>query len=272
MIYNCAMYAHGMRMKLRNVGLIWIVKVLVSISSFVGRHLMELLRPIEMIKILDLTSRNLRRETLRYLREQLEVGFQPSWFITYHYYNPEELIKAYKVTNHKYGVRDRYTFKTYGDLWKQVARDKWIWRRRSQYQSVCDDAYEIKNVELKEIYGIKELNKHWKYKFPPMLFFHEMGKNKYQYHTHQILSEVPKEFDKKEVLEELFDTVIRKSRKCLSLWKKIDVEKIYSNNVVDYVTKETNLDHLSFDPTSSIIIHPETKEVISHKRKKKMVL
>ena len=79
------MYAHGMRMKLRNVGLIWIVKVLVSISSFVVRHLMELLRPIEMIKILDLTSRNLRRETLRYLREQLEVGFQPSWFITYHY-------------------------------------------------------------------------------------------------------------------------------------------------------------------------------------------
>ena len=66
---------------------------------------------------------------LLFLQEQLELGFNPQWLITYHYFTPEELFKAIRESHNAYGIGDRYGFKSNKNLWNQVARDKWIKRR-----------------------------------------------------------------------------------------------------------------------------------------------
>ena len=200
-----------------------------------------------------------RYDSLLYLQEQLELGFDPKWLITYHYFTPEELLKAMKETNNDYGLRDRYGFNSNKNLWNQVARDKWIKRRREELDWIIKDTSQIKNVELKHIYGISRLNRLDKYDIPPMLFFHELGKVKLQYHTHQLMSHVPEEFNDQKVLDHLFNNVIRKERKCFSKWKKIDVRKVYEpKGLSSYLVKETNIKHLSPDLENSLIIHPET--------------
>ena len=70
-------------------------------------------------------------------------------------------------------------------------------------------------------------------------------------------------------MKDIFSTSIRKRRKCFSHWKDIDVTKIYEpKGAIDYVTKETNSMHTSFDFMASLIIHPETKEVIPARKKR----
>ena len=203
---------------------------------------------------------SLRYDSLLYLQEQLELGFDPKWLVTYHYFNPHELMRFMKETNNEHGFRDRYGIRSNKNLWNQVARDKWIQRRRKELDWIVKDTNQIKNVELKEIYGVKRLNRLDRYKIPPMLFFHELGKVNLQFHSHQLMGQVPEEFNDQEVLEHLFNEGFRKKRKCFSMWKKIDVRKIYEpKGLVDYLVKETNVRHLSLDPENSIVINPKTR-------------
>ena len=197
-----------------------------------------------------------RYDSLLYLQEQLELGFDPKWLITYHYFTPEELLKVLRETENDHGFRDRYESK---NLWNQVARDKWIKRRREELDWIIKDTSQIKNLELKHIYGVSRLNNLDKYNIPPMLFFHEKGKVNLQFHTHQLMSHVPEEFNDQEVLEHLFNKKFRKKRKCFSMWKKIDVTKVYEpKGIIDYLVKETNINHLSLDHENSRVIHPYT--------------
>ena len=132
-----------------------------------------------------------RYDSLLYLQEQLELGFDPKWLITYHYFTPEEVLKVLRETENDHGFRNRYGSK---NLWNQVARDKWIKRRREELDWIIKDTSQIKNLELKHIYGVSRLNNLDKYSIPPMLFFHELGKVNLQFHTHQLMSQVPEEF------------------------------------------------------------------------------
>ena len=96
-----------------------------------------------------------------------------------------------------------------------------------------------------------------------MLFFHELGKVNLQFHTHQLMSHVPEEFNDQEVLDSLFNNVFRKKRKCFSKWKKIDIRRVYEpKGLNNYLVKETNIKHLSFDADNSRIIHPKSSLVI----------
>jgi hypothetical protein len=123
--------------------------------------------------------------------------------------------------------------------------------------------HEIKNLELKHIYGVSRLNNLDKYNIPPMLFFHEKGKVNLQFHTHQLMSHVPEEFNDQKVLEHLFNKKFRKKRKCFSMWKKIDITKVYEpKGIIDYLVKETNINHLSPDLENSRVIHPKSRLVI----------
>ena len=109
---------------------------------------------------------------------------------------------------------------------------------------------------LKLFYGIKRLNQTWKHNFPNLLFFHEKGKTKLQYHTHLLLPETTA-YNNVEDLLDCFNTTIRKSRKCLSKWKSIDVKEIDGRDkykVIGYLIKETCSKHISFDPFNSIPI------------------
>ena len=199
-----------------------------------------------------------KNEALTYLYQQLELGFKPQWVITYHYFTAQELLKLMLETNNEHGYRDRYGLRCNKNLWNQVARDKWIDRRRKELDWIVQDTGQIKNVELKELYGVKRLDSLDRYSVPPMLFFHELGQVKYQYHTHQILSDVPSEFNDQKTLHFFFNNDIRPKRKCFSKWKKIDVTKIYEpEGLIDYLVKETNIRHLSPDLENSLVIHPK---------------
>ena len=102
------------------------------------------------------------------------------------------------------------------------------------------------------------MDKEWKYEIPYMLFFYEKGKSKVKFHTHLLLSSTSKlKFDTVESLEFIFNTKIRKKRKCFSKWKHIDIEKTNNTRgILSYCNKETTSTHLSIDyDNSNLVTH-----------------
>ena len=56
----------------------------------------------------------------------------------------------------------------------------------------------------------------------------------------------------KEALDFVFNTKIRKSRKCFSNWKKIDIEEVKNvRGALSYCNKETNTSTYSIDYQNS---------------------
>ena len=198
-------------------------------------------------------------ETELFLDNQLRLGFNPKWFITYHYKHPSENIKAIHETNNYLGFRDRISFKTYGDIWNQVSSYNNMERMRNSYESLIKDTSQIKNCILKYLYGINRLNQEWKKEFPNLFFFHEQGKVRLQYHTHLLIPEKNCRFSNIDDLYNAFNHSIRKKRKCFSRWKQIHIREIDNPKLaLSYVNKETTMKHNSLDFTNSIFILPRT--------------
>ena len=73
----------------------------------------------------------------------------------------------------------------------------------------------------------------------------------------------------KDSIKDIFESSIRKRKKCFSKWKDIDVQEIYEpEGALSYVQKETNDRYNSFDYLASLIIHPVTKQVIPYTKNK----
>mgnify|MGYP003152678639 CR=1 FL=1 len=191
-------------------------------------------------------------EVLLYLRKLLDTEvIKPRWLVTFHYSNDVDYIKPIKETDNEFGYKDRYGYRCFGDLWKQNYKDK----RRKNIDHIYKDSRQIKNIVLKYLYNIKRLNQYWKYNFPNILFFHELGKVKLQYHTHLILPDTTL-YNTEDELRHTFNTAIKERSKSFSKWRKIDVEEIEPDDkysVIGYLNKETTSQHLSFDPINSIV-------------------
>ena len=189
---------------------------------------------------------------LVYLRNLLETNIvRPKWLISFHYSNDCDYIKPIKETDNLMGHKDRYGYKCFGDLWKQSYNNK----KRENIDSTYKNARQIKNIVLKYLYNIKRLNQTWKYNYPNILFFHEKGKVKLQYHTHLVIPETTYTNSQEELIH-TFNTAVRERSKCISKWKKIDVTEIEPDDkysVIGYLNKETTSNHLSFDPINSIV-------------------
>ena len=97
---------------------------------------------------------------------------KPKWLVSFHYSNDCDYIKPIKETDNKLGYKDRFGYKCFGDLWKTNYNNK----KRENLDKIYKDARQIKNIVLKYLYNIKRLNQVWKYEFPNILFFHELGK------------------------------------------------------------------------------------------------
>lgn len=199
-------------------------------------------------------------ETLLFLNHQIELGFNPKWFITFHYKHPSERYRHRRETNNPLGFKDRYGMDTASTLWKEIPKYKFYERKRNDIDAVEADCYEIRNVIAKELYGISRINH--RDKFPPMFFFHELGKAKLQYHTHLLLPDINIRNNSynlrtatQDELEGAFDNSIRFKRKCFSTWKKIHIRDIDNPFVaVSYVNKETSREHTSLDWNNSIFL------------------
>jgi len=200
-------------------------------------------------------------ETELFLNSQIEMGFKPKWFITFHYHHPVE--KSWKVVEeHKpFGFGNRIGFKCRDGFWNEVEYYNSLERKRNSFDCVVDDASQIKNALLKYLYGIKRLNQDWKYEFPNMLFFHEKGKVNLQYHTHLLIPEKNCKYATQEDLYNVLNTTIRKKRKCFSKWKTIHIREVDNPYLaLSYVNKETSMKHNSLDYENSIFILPNICE------------
>lgn len=205
-----------------------------------------------------LISNQEQHETELFLQDQLERGFNPRFMISFHYLHPSEMCWRTYETCNAYGFGNRIGFKSLYGFWKEVEMDKGMEHRRNDYESIIEDTSQIKNVLLKSLYGIKRLDKEWKYNFPNLFFFHEKGKSKLQYHTHLLMPETKVSNDVND-LYNIFNTSIRKKRKCFSKWKRIHIREIDSpKKALSYLNKETNQFHNSLDYENSIFILPKT--------------
>jgi len=192
-------------------------------------------------------------ETAQFLMEQDTNDFKPCFCVTFHYYHPDE--NDYCHTRHNNKTNEK---RFYNSLWKQAPRDSFIRKRRLNEFDLIKDHKQIKNVILKELYGVKRLNKEYKYEIPYMLFFYEKGKSKVKYHTHLLLSYTDyfKSGDWRrsslETLEDVFNNRIKPKRKCFSNWKNIHIEKVNDvKGALSYCNKETTSSHYSIDYQNS---------------------
>ena len=196
-------------------------------------------------------------EVLLYLHNQLILGVEPVFMVSMHYQHPVEHTKPLKETDKPLGFGDRYGFKTIRDIWKEVPLYKYWEKKRNEEEQVIKDTKKVKCRILKKLYGIKRLNRPDKYDVPNLLFFHERGKTKLQYHTHILLTGKNLLTNDTNELLDIFHTSIRQETKCLSRWKHIDVKPVETPyNVIGYLNKETHSSHISFDFYNSNPIVP----------------
>lgn len=191
--------------------------------------------------------------TLSYLYRQVELGFTPKYLVSLHYQHPVEHCQPVKLISRKYGYRDRYGFKSKRNLWSEVAMYNFWEKWRNDNTKVEIDAGRIRNFILKELYGIKRLNRLDKYDCPNIFFFHEKGRVKLQYHTHILLSEC--QFGIEE-MDDIFNTSLRQRCQCVSRWKRVDVKQIRGSvdGIINYLNKETSALHVALDFLNSIPI------------------
>ena len=197
-------------------------------------------------------------QTLQFLYDEINNGFEPSYFITFHYRHPAERYKAKQETKSELGIGDRFGLSNTKSIWNEIPSYKYYDKRRNDYDLIEEDTRIIRNILVKELYGIKRFN-HID-KLPLMFFFHELGKSKIQYHTHLLIprfntrnNDFHLKWDSVEELEFEFNKNIRHKAKCFSSWKHIHIREVDNpHNAVSYVNKETKKDHYSIDFNNSI--------------------
>ena len=196
-------------------------------------------------------------EVLLYTLNQLTLGVRPKYLVSLHYQHPVEHSNPFKETNKLFGFGDRYGFKTKYDIWKEVPFYKYWEKQRNEEQQVIKDTQKIKCRILKYLYGIKRFNREDKYDYPNLLFYHEKGKVKLQYHTHILLDAKNLKTNDVDAIQDIFDTSIKETTKCLSKWKLIDITPVSNAyNIMGYLNKETQKSHISFDFYNSHPILP----------------
>lgn len=199
------------------------------------------------------------QELTSYLENQITLGLKPKWMVTLHYQSPYEHGRMVRETNKPLGFQDRFSVKTYGNIWSGSITDNYWLRRRNSLDLVMKDAGQLKNPILKELYGIKRIDRPDKYPHPHLFFFHEKGKLGLQYHTHILLPDEDIVLDTKEEIEGFFDGKMRDSRKCISRWKKVDVAPVSSaQGLMHYLSKETSRSSIALDFINSNPIIPLT--------------
>ncbi len=198
----------------------------------------------------NLKSKNRERDaTQKFLMEQLDRGFKPKWLISYHLQHPHEVLRPIKETNKPFGYKDRFGYDD--KLLNNLIYYEYLESRRNSYDCVVADTRKIKNYILRKGYGIKRINQTWKYEYPKMIFSHELGKVKLQYHTHLILPKINHKLNSVSTIENFFHYMKTKV-KSISRWKSIHIKEIDEpRNALSYLNKETMKDINSIDYENS---------------------
>ena len=224
------------------------------------------------------TPRNITQRDVRdFIRLQEELGFEAAWMITYHYFHPSECMYSIKERKGDIskGVVEQIGYKTNDgrSIWAPSGDNKII-RMRNDPDQVSNDCKHFINVILKEVYGIPRPQK-YRGELPPILAFHEMGKE--QYHTHLVLPKPDHKHQYKSKrlhdatgLDYLLNTKVRRKCKSLSKWKDIDIREVDNQyGLMGYLNKQTKPEHTSLDVMSSILPTPDAHNPIVKRYKKR---
>ncbi len=185
---------------------------------------------------------DLQNGTLELLKQQLGRGADFYWMITFHYRNP--MLRGWS--------------KTESSHLQQSGSVNGLTRLRNDYIQVSKDAKHIRNMMLKEIWGIKRLNKK-RTDGPVMIFFHEKGAG-LQYHTHLLISQTPQPYLSVESLEQLWKNRIMPRAKCLSRTNSVDIRAVQSiTGAFGYLTKEISSRDNVIDYEASCLIKTPSK-------------
>ena len=202
---------------------------------------------------------------LKFLYQQLELGFKAKWLISIHLKHPTEKFRNVPEIYQVKGEipKTRWGRKLISDgmenpqssLWDECAYYNYYDKRRNDDFYTEEDNRQIKNLMLKYLYGIRRLNQTWRSNFPKnMLFIKEKGKVKLQYHIHLILPDVRDTLNTKFQILNVLNSNRNKAR-CLSSFKSIDVKEIDEpKKTLSYLNKETNGTHCSLDFSNSILL------------------
>ena len=189
-----------------------------------------------------MSHNDLQNGTLELLRQQLGRGADFYWMITFHYRNPTVRGWSKEKSSHLL----------------QSGSVSGLTRLRNDYIQVSKDAEHIRNLLLKEIWGIKRLNKK-RTDGPVMIFFHEKGAG-LQYHTHLLISQTPQPYLSVESLENLWKNRIMPRAKCLSRTNSVDIRAVQSiTGAFGYLTKEISSRDNVIDYEASCLIKTPSK-------------
>ena len=189
---------------------------------------------------------------LRYLQEQLDLGFDPKYLLTYHLTHPRDYLRPLKETNKKYGHKDRVSYRGGGDLWKKVGYDKYMHKMRNDYDFTVKDNRYVQKLIFKWLYGISKIKKDTI--LPRMMYFIEKGKVKLQYHIHILLSGNMLYEDEGDIADTL-NSSIRMRAKCISSTKPVHCQKVDNpDTALSYLNKEMSKEHLSLDTQNSLLL------------------
>lgn len=165
-----------------------------------------------------MNNTNYRNKVMEILLNQLRYGMEPYWFITYHYKE-----------------------------------------NKSNEDEAINDVRDIKNKLKSLIYQSRDKSVigAGEFEYPKMVFVNERSRyNTDQIHTHMITERLPKSINTQAAVEELFGIHLREKVKSVSGWKRIDVQRISTDEsdlyrLAKYLSKQNSLSILTLDPFNS---------------------
>ena len=228
-----------------------------------------------------INSKTIKSSTYKFLLEQIRRGFEAEWFVTLHFVHPDEFVKEEKETIRPYGFGERISFDSYGSHWNTIGAYESRIAATSSLNETSRNIKDIRNKILKNLYGVKRLDRLWNYKLEPILFFTEQGKNRYkkdkkdqEYHLHFALPKINPSiiFKNEKHPRPVTETILRiflerdlkglkRLNKSISLKKSIGVEEVDewkggSKGLFHYLNKETDIENKNVDFMNSLLLVP----------------
>jgi hypothetical protein len=195
-----------------------------------------------------INNRDLQTASIDHVMDQIQWGFQPHWLLTYHYGNPYE--RGWRVIE----TSRRWVYRVPHDhsLWRVVDHDKSLTAKRNDPIQISKDAQHIRNLMLQHAWGIQGDLRVYDRATTPMLFVHEKGLQRLQYHTHMVIGELPEPWTTPKAIRKLWRQHILPRARCLSRTNSFHVEQVYSpRGIAGYLSKEVRSTEITVDYTAS---------------------
>lgn len=227
-----------------------------------------------------INNKTTKSSTYKFLREQIRRGCESAWFVSLHFVHPDEFLQEVKETKRPYGFGERIYFDSYGSHWNTIgAYESKVAAKRSLNET-HRNIKDIRNKILKNLYGVKRLDRLWNYKLNPILFFTEKGKyssikdsKDQDFHLHIALPKIDSltfknEKNPRPVTEKNLRVFLERDLnglkrlcKSTSLKRSIDVQEVEewkggTKGLFYYLNKETDIENKNVDFMNSLMLVP----------------